>query len=140
MVNLVQQVKAEPEQLLNLLIDHENLSRFFNASFNIVRASQEGEIIGGKGTQRRVTTMGQCFIEEITKADVEGIEYHIVGSRPLKHHRGNITFSPNSQGTLMSYYIEGIAPSYLPSFLVQYLLNRDIQKTMKAIAKHFDTK
>ncbi|MFD2167542.1 SRPBCC family protein [Thalassotalea euphylliae] len=136
-IDLEQQVNASPAELLALLTDHVNLSRFFNAEFAIAKSSFEGEIPGGKGCRRLVDTLGQSFVEEITKADISGIEYRIVGSQPLKHHFGQIDFTVLEQQTLINYYVEGVPVSYLPKIIVQWAIERDIRQALRKIAQHF---
>jgi len=138
-VDLSRQINTQPVHLLSLLLDHDHLARFFNAEFKEIKPAHEHELAGGVGCQRKVKTMGQCFVEEITKANLEGIDYQIVGSKPLKHHQGIITFIPNKKGTLINYYIEGISTSYLPSFVIKFLLTREITHALNKIEAHFQS-
>ncbi|MCH2056431.1 MAG: SRPBCC family protein [Thalassotalea sp.] len=137
-IDLAKEVSTNPQTLLETLLEHEQLSRFFNASFTVERQSDEGEIAGGKGCRRQVTTMGQTFSEEILKADLSGITYRIVGSKPIKHHLGRIVFETTGDTTLISYHIKGIAPNHLPTFLVKFLIQRDIKSALKKLAFHFE--
>ena len=135
-ISIQQQVSATSQQLLALLTDHENLDRFINAKFKIVKQG-DGELVGGIGCQRQISTLGQCFIEEITQADESGIHYHIVGDKPLKNHQGTIDFKPADNGVLIDYKIVGEPPFYQPKFIVKWLIERDIRRGMVKIAKHF---
>lgn len=137
-IDLVKEVSTNPQTLLETLLEHEQLSRFFNATFIVERESDEGEIAGGKGCRRQVTTLGQTFSEEILKADLSGITYRIVGSKPLKHHLGRIVFETHGDKTLISYHIKGIAPNHLPNFLVKFFIKRDINCALKKLATYFE--
>lgn len=136
-IDLQKVIPANPQQLLSTLTDHERLHRFFNADFIVIKGSDDGEIEGGKGCRRQVKSFGQTFVEEITEANLSGIKYHIVGSTPLKHHRGRINFESQGNKTLLKYHIEGITPNHLPDFIVRFAIKRDIDKAIKNLAKHF---
>lgn len=136
-IKLKQIVNASPHQLATLLLDHVGLERFVNAKFSIIRTANEGELPGGKGCQRQVSTLGNRFVEEIIKADSSAIHYQIVGDRPLKNHRGEIHFKAQGDGTLVHYHIVGETPFWMPSRLVQWLISRDIDNALNKIAAHF---
>lgn len=143
-INLHKEISATPQQLLSTLTEHEQLSRFFNGQHVVIKESDPGQIAGGKGCRRQVTTLGQTFVEEITEADLSGIKYHIVGSTPLKHHKGIIKFevvqnqNNDQDRTIVHYYIEGIAPNHLPEFLVQLAIKRNINIALRKIEKYFN--
>ena len=67
MVNVYYQknIAATPKELCDTLLDHQNLSDFFNASFKVLKAENDNEISGGKGCVREVTILGVRFKEEI---------------------------------------------------------------------------
>lgn len=89
-IHLTKFIPVHTDLLLPTLLAHEQLCRFFNASFVIERAENAEEIDGGAGCLRKVTTHRNSFIEEIIKADLTGIQYKIVGKGPLKNHQGDI--------------------------------------------------
>ena len=95
MVNVYYQknIAATPKELRDTLLDHQNLSDFFNASFKVLKAENDNEISGGKGCVREVTILGVRFKEEIVRADTNGIEYRVVDDFPVKAHRGVIAFT-----------------------------------------------
>ena len=126
-VSVQQQVQASRKQVLGELLDHANLSRFFNAKFRQVRKQNEGSITGGQGTQRQVSMLGTSFVEEILSADESGISYQIIGDWPVKQHRGTITLiAGQGDETLVNYQIVCQSPWFLPSALLQCLLNKDM--------------
>ena len=138
-VNVQQQIQASPQQVLGELLDHVNLSRFFDAKFRLVRAQQKEAIAGGTGCQRLVTMLGTSFVEEILAADENGVCYQIVGDWPVKNHRGYIGLSAAENGaTLVGYQIVCQAPWFMPSTLLQYLLTKGVAKAMHKLAALYD--
>lgn len=135
-IHVQQKVDASPQQLLNELLDHVNLSRFFNMNFALVRQQNAGEVIGGTGAMRQVTMLGSRFVEEILFADETGIHYRIVGERPLKRHSGEISFTELAPlKTLIDYRISGVGPWFLPDALLQWIIARDIKRAMTKLAE-----
>ena len=55
MVNVYYQKKiaAKPQALRDILLDHHNLSDFFNASFSVLRQENTNEISGGERLRSR---------------------------------------------------------------------------------------
>jgi len=135
-IHLQQKVTMPSQKLLILLTDHARLSRFFNATFNVLNVSTNSLLAGGEGCLREVTTRGSTFIEEIVKADHQGIEYRIVGDKPLKNHQGIIRFIADESYMTIDYRISGQVVGWLPSFIVKYVIEKDIQKALSRIAKY----
>ncbi|WP_147301914.1 SRPBCC family protein [Thalassotalea euphylliae] len=134
-VSVQQQVQASRQQVLAELLDHVNLSRFFDAKFSLVRAQQAGAVTGGIGSQRQIKMLGTRFVEEILAADENGVSYKIVGDWPVKNHRGDIALSETEHGTtVVDYQIVCQAPWFIPSALLQYLLTKDVAKAMQRLA------
>lgn len=135
-IHVKQQIDASKSQLLAELLDHVNLSRFFNAKFELVRTQKAGEITGGAGSMRQVSMLGTSFIEEIVSASDSGICYRIVGSKPLKQHAGKILFTEVTPTTTMvDYHISGTGPWFLPDSLLQFFIGRDIEKAVNKLAR-----
>ena len=105
-------IAATPKELCDTLLDHQNLSDFFNASFKVLKAENDNEISGGKGCVREVTILSVRFKEEIIHADTNGIEYRVVDDFPVKAHRGVIAFTQQENSTNVSYRITCRAPWY----------------------------
>jgi hypothetical protein len=137
-----QSVAASQEALLKTLLAHEQLDRFFNGRFCFVHSQDKNEIKGGKGCVREIKTAGLTFQEQIVKANIEGIQYKIIGDFFLKKHFGRIAFSPiiNRSGvyTNVEYSITFHVSWYLPSRLIKYFVERDITKAMQKLKRHFD--
>lgn len=144
MINILvkQSIAASKDVLLHILLDHEQLDRFFNARFCVVRSENKNEIKGGTGCVRAIKTVGLTFQEQIMKANSDGIHYQIIGDFFLKEHVGKIIFSSNNNGTAaitdVEYSIAAQVPWYLPSRLIKYFVESDIIKAMKKLKEHFD--
>lgn len=146
MINILvkQTIAASSEALLQTLLDHEQLDRFFNANFYVVHSQEKNEIKGGKGCIREIKTAGFTFQEQIMKANSDEIHYQIIGDFFLKQHFGRIVFSSNSNGnssavsTSVEYSIAFHVPWYLPSWLIKYFVESDIIKAMRKLKVYFD--
>ncbi len=131
-------IAATPKELCDTLLDHQNLSDFFNASFKVLKAENDNEISGGKGCVREVTILSVRFKEEIIHADTNGIEYRVVDDFPVKAHRGVIAFTQQENSTNVSYRITCRAPWYIPSWLLSRLLQNDIEQCLDKLGARFD--
>lgn len=134
-IDIKQMINAERQEVLKQLLDHEGLSRFFSAKFQLVCTANQGEIKGGKGALRQVDTMGVSFIEEVVKADNNGMEYRIVGSWPIQQHYGRIHLSLELDKTLLHYRIEGKGPWFIPDSLLQFFIGNDVRRAMNKLAE-----
>ena len=131
-------IAATPKELRDTLLDHQNLSDFFNASFKVLKSENDNEVSGGKGCVREVTILGVRFKEEIVRADTNGIEYRVVDDFPVKAHRGVIAFMLQENATKVSYRITCRAPWYIPSWLLSRLLQNDIEQCLDKLGARFD--
>jgi len=141
MINIYikQLIQAESKAVLEVLLDHENLDRFFNAKFSLITPQNTGEKPGGVGCVRQITMGGNTFNEEIIKASSEHICYRIVGKGPVDDHQGDIRLTPKESNkfTVLQYTIQCKGPVWLPSFLLKWFISSDIKKAMKKLAEHF---
>ncbi len=132
MINIYikQLIQAEPKAVLDILLDHENLDRFLNAKFKVIKFQNDGEFDGGVGCVRQVTMGGNQFNEEIIKASLDHICYRIVGKGPVTDHQGDIRLIPkeNNKFTVIKYCIRCNGPIWLPSFLLKWFISSDIKK------------
>lgn len=134
---LYQKVLTSQEQLLEILLDHPRLGRFFKAGFVVVKGEDEGQVSGGKGCIREVTIGRQKFLEEIISASLSGICYQITGPGPVSQHQGDITFSELDGSTLVEYRIRCNGPRWLPDVIVKYVIERDIKFALRQLARFF---
>jgi len=135
-------INATPLQVREILLEHEQLDRFFNADFILVRKQNEGEVEGGKGAIRQIRMMGIKFEEVIVCADDNHIFYQIMGNKPVSEHRGNIHFSQANNtitpNTEVSYHISCKAPRWLPTFLLSFFIKKDIKQALNKLADNFN--
>ena len=136
-IDLQQAVPAAPDQVLATLLDHQNLHRFFNAGFTLSKPQNDGEVDGGKGSIRQITIGRFQFFEEIIKAEEDHICYRIVGKAPVSDHEGNIYLDPDGRKTRLRYLIHCRGPKWLPDFLLQFFIARDIKNALAKLARHF---
>jgi hypothetical protein len=137
-----QNINATSSQIKERLLEHEQLNRFFNAEFVLLKNQNEGEIKGGKGTIRQISMMGIKFDEIIISADNNHISYRIIGNKPVADHRGEINFAQNNDITRtvteVNYNISCKSPWWLPSFILSYFIKKDITQALKTLGISFD--
>ena len=139
-IEVTQKISAPVEQVCQVLLDHPQLERFFNAKVKTIKMQNEGELLGGKGAIRQVSIGKIVFEEEIISASDEHICYRIVGNWPVSDHQGDIQLTPLDVGnrtTQLDYVINFNGPKWLPSFLLKFFVGSDITKAMKKLAQHF---
>lgn len=144
-ISLKQNVVAKPSQVRDMLLEHEHLNRFFNATFLLIKTQDEGEISGGKGSIRQVCMLGGKFQERIISADDTHITYQIMGNKPVAEHRGDIYFHTNNNSpepsiapiTKVTYNISCKAPWWIPNFILSFFIKKDITQALKKLAFYF---
>lgn len=139
-IKVTQKILASAENVSQVLLEHRQLDRFFNAKFKLVKSQNSGELIGGKGAIRQVSIGKIVFEEEILTASNEHICYQIVGNYPVSDHHGDIQLisrGDDNQTTQLNYVIKFNGPKWLPSFLLKFFVGNDIRKAMKRLAQHF---
>lgn len=139
-INLKQKIAATPSQIREVLLEHEQLNRFFNADFQLINNQNEGEIAGGKGAVRQVSMLGVKFKEQIISADNKHISYQIMGNKPVAEHRGDIYFYEDNAVTPMTevnYKISCKAPWWLSSFVLGFFIKKDIAQALNKLANNF---
>ncbi|WP_461537084.1 SRPBCC family protein [Spongorhabdus nitratireducens] len=130
-------ISASPAALLEELLNHEHLSRFFNARFRLLEPAEPSEPEGGKGALRQVSTRGNKFRERIVSASHQGIVYCIEGPGPLVGHQGHIQFTPRPEGTEIHYCINGESANWIPTRIVGWVISKDIKAAMKNLRRYY---
>ncbi|RZQ51695.1 SRPBCC family protein [Pseudoalteromonas phenolica] len=131
-------IACSTDTLLNALLDHSNLDRFFNAKFKELKPANKDEITGGKGCIRQVSILGISFEEQITQADQTGIYYKVLNDFPVRQHRGEIHFQKTGEHTQVSYRIQCQSPWYIPKFALKAILQKDIQQCLNRLGDMYD--
>jgi hypothetical protein len=132
-VEYQRQISCSADTLLNTLLDHRNLERFFNAKFKVLKPANKGEVTGGKGCIRQVSILGISFEEQITQADHTGIYYRVLNDFPVHQHRGEIRFHKTDEHTQVAYRIQCQSPWYIPKFVLKAILQKDIQQCLNRL-------
>ncbi|TLX47463.1 SRPBCC family protein [Pseudoalteromonas phenolica] len=132
-VEYQKQIACSADTLLNALLDHSNLDRFFNAKFKVLKPADKDEITGGKGCIRQVSILYVNFEEQITKADQTGICYQVLNDFPVRQHRGKIHFHKIGEHTQVSYRIQCQSPWYIPKFALKAILQKDIEQCLNRL-------
>ncbi|WP_249297152.1 SRPBCC family protein [Pseudoalteromonas phenolica] len=137
-VEYQKRITCSTDTLLNTLLDHSNLDRFFNAKFKVLKPANKDEITGGKGCIRQVSILGVCFEEQIIQADQTGICYQVLNDFPVRQHRGEIHFQKTGEHTQISYRIQCQSPWYIPKFVLKAILQKDIQQCLNRLGDMYD--
>ena len=141
-ITVKQNITASPSQIRKTLLEHEQLNRFFNADFLLIKKQNDGEVNGGKGAIRQVSMIGVKFEERIVSADDNHISYQIIGNKPVAEHRGDIYFGSDSNSimpmTEITYNINFKAAWWQPSFILVYFIKKDITQALKKLAVNFE--
>ena len=135
-------INATPLQIRDVMLEHEQLNRFFNAEFMLIKNQDDGEVKGGKGAIRQISMMGVKFEEEIVSADINHISYQIVGNKPVSEHRGYIKFSQVNNTTTpkteVNYKIRCKAPWWIPSFILSFFIKNDVKQALSKLSIKFN--
>lgn len=137
-VEYQKQIACSADTLLNTLLDHSNLDRFFNAKFKVLKPADKGELSGGKGCIRQISIWGISFEEQITRADQTRICYRVLNDFPVRQHRGEIHFHKIGEHTQVAYRIQCKSPWYIPKFVLKVILQKDIQQCLNRLGDIYD--
>lgn len=137
-VSLTQSIDATADDVFAALLAHEQLSRFFDATFNIKQSATDEHNANGAGLIREVTMRGESFSEEIVAAKDGYIHYRIIGNKPVENHYGGIRVTNNSIGCVVNYVITCSALWWQPSFIVKRIITNDISQGLTKLAEHFN--
>lgn len=101
-ITVAQEIFAPAHQIVEVLLNHAQLERFFNAQISLVKPENKGAIKGGQGAIRHITIGNIKFEEQIVSASYEHICYQIIGNKPVANHQGNIYLNTNDITTDLS--------------------------------------
>lgn len=137
-VDVMHMVAAAPNEISKLLLDHQQLHRFFDAKFAVAKTADDGEPAGGKGAIRNVSVAGVKFSEQVLFTSSNQIRYAIVGDKPLSNHQGNIYLAAQTPTqTSVRYTIVCNGPKWLPDKWVEFLLAQAMKKALVKINQYF---
>ncbi len=140
-ISIKQTLNADPLQIITTLLDHQQLDRFFNAKFELIKTANSGELKGGKGAIRQVKMANATFNERIIMANPSHICYQIVGNKPVANHQGDIYLVANTGAksitTDLNYCIRCKAPWWLPNALLKHLISKDITQALNKLQHYF---
>ena len=89
-ITVAQKICASANEIAEVLLNHAQLGRFFNAQISLVKPENEGAIKGGQGAVRHIKIGKITFEEEIINANYHHICYKIIGNKPVANHQGDI--------------------------------------------------
>jgi len=98
-ITVAQEILAPANEVAEVLLNHAQLGRFFNAQISLVKPENQGELKGGQGAVRQIRIGKITFKERILSANYHHICYQIIGNKPVANHQGDIYLTTNSDVT-----------------------------------------
>ncbi len=98
-ITVAQEILAPANKVAEVLLNHAQLGRFFNAKISLIKPENQGELKGGQGAVRQVSIGKITFKERILSANYHHICYQIIGNKPVANHQGDIYLTINSNVT-----------------------------------------
>ncbi|GAB3519452.1 hypothetical protein BIT28_15110 [Photobacterium proteolyticum] len=135
-ITLEQTADVPKKVLFQLLSDHENLGRFFDAKYSLVKHGKPE--INGIGAIRKVIAGPFTFREQIIDyKENEHLHYKIIEGGPVDEHGGWIRFqSINANQSLIHYRIKFSPRIRGTGWLIKLLLEKDIKRALSNIAEY----
>ena len=138
-INLKQTADVPKKVLFKLLSDHENLGRFFNAEFSLIKHGKPD--INGIGAVRKVISGPFTFQEQIIDyKENEHLHYKIIQGGPVNEHGSWIRFkSLNANQSQIHYRIKFSPRIRGTGWLIKMFLEKDIKKALSNIARYSES-
>lgn len=135
-ITLEQTADVPKKVLFKLLSDHENLGRFFDAEFSLIRPGKPD--INGIGAVRKVSTGPFTFQEQIIDyKENEHLHYKIIQGAPINEHGGWIRFkSLNANQSQIHYSIKFSPRIRGTGWLIKLFLKMNTKKALSNIARY----
>ncbi len=139
-ITLEQAANVPRKVLFQLLSDHDNLGRFFDAKYSLVKHGKPE--INGIGAIRKVTNGPFTFQEQIIDyKENEHLQYKIIDGSPIEEHGGWIRFKTiNASRSLILYRINFTPRIRGTGWLIKLLLEKNIKRALHNIAQFSETK
>lgn len=138
-ITLEQTAKAPKKLLFQLLSDHQNLGRFFDGKYRLIKAGKPEQ--NGIGAVREVDS-GPFTIQEqiIDYKENEHLHYKIIQGVPVNEHGGWIKFtSLNADQSLIHYRIK-FSPKFMGTgWILRYLFEVKLKKALSNVAEYSET-
>lgn len=135
-IALEQAVDVPKTVLFQLLADHDNLGRFFDAEYSLIKQGKPE--VNGIGAVREVNTGPFCFQEQIIDyKENEHLHYKIIQGAPVNEHGGWIRFESLSASKSLIHYRIKFSPRVLGTgWLIKLLLENNTKRALANIAKY----
>ncbi|GAB6260605.1 SRPBCC family protein [Photobacterium sp. 53610] len=133
---LEQSAQAPKKILFELLTDHQNLGRFFNGTYRLVKPGKPKP--NGIGAIRRVSAGPFTFDEKVIDyKENEHLHYRIVNGGPVQEHGGWIQVQSLNADTSKIQYRISFSPKVKGTgWLIKFLVKKSIQKALINVARH----
>ena len=144
-ISLKQTHDERPSQVIDTLLEHKHLNRFFHATFSLLKTQDEADVSVGNGSISLVNMLGSQFQKQIITAEKYYVSYQIMGRKPVSHHSGDIYFYTDNHIpklltppiTEVSCNISRKAPWWTPDFVVIFFVKKYIFQALRKLAIYF---
>lgn len=89
-ISLKQSYAVRPLQVMDTLLKHKYLNRFFHATFLLLKIQDEVDISRDNGSISLVSMLGSQFQKQIITAENVYARYQVMRRKPVSHHSGDI--------------------------------------------------
>lgn len=139
-ITIEQSAQAPRKVLFELLTDHQNLGRFFDGSYHLIRSGKPKP--NGIGAIRRVSAGPFTFDEKIIDyKENEHLHYRIINGGPVIEHGGWIqVHSLNADTSNIQYRISFSPKIKGTGWLIKLILEKSIRKALANLAQHGESK
>lgn len=125
-----------PERIFAYLAEHENLADLFGAKVTRLKDGDDGRRNGVGSVRKLQIGPGPPFEETVTEFDPPSrIVYRITKGSPLRGHVGEMTFTPEGDGTRFHYDIRLASPIPGLAAIVRASLTRSINKNLDKVER-----
>lgn len=122
---------AAPEQVFELLTDHEGFGRALGEDIRVERQGVPPP--NGLGAVRAVRARGLVIREEVVRWEAgRAMDYRVISGAPLRNHLGEIRVMPDGTGTRVEYRIRFDWPWYLGGGVVGGRVARSLESQIAA--------
>ena len=135
-ITLEQTANAPKTVLFQLITDHDNLDRFFDGHYQLIREGKPD--VNGIGAIRKVSDCWFSTQEQVIDyKENEHLHYKIIQGGPVKEHGGWIKLhSLSAEHSLIHYRINFRPKVFGTGWIIRYIFTRKIKKALLNLATY----
>ncbi|PSU35654.1 SRPBCC family protein [Photobacterium lutimaris] len=135
-ITLEKTAKVPKKVLFRLLTDHNNLGRFFDGQYSLIRKGKPES--NGIGAIREISNGLLTFQEQVIDyKENEHLHYKIIQGAPVNEYGGWIKFnSVNAHDSMIHYRIMFTPKVKGTGWLIKYLFEKRIKRALDSLASY----